>query len=100
MANMYRSTFIDPYPNGWKNKPDETTPIDAAALQPITDCVNEMDTFLDGCNKDSFSNTKTVKLTKSEYDSLPESKLTDGVLYIIMDGGAGVFYPNYEQEEF
>lgn len=100
MANRYRSTFVNPYPNGWKNRPDETTPIDAEALQPITDCIREMDNWLDGASKDNIGSVKKMILTKQEYDELPDTKLTDGVIYLVTDGGSGISYPNYEQEAF
>lgn len=100
MANIYRSTFVDPYPNGWKNKPDETTPIDAEAFQAHTDAIKEIDNFLNGVNKDTVGQVQKRILTKQEWNELPASKFTDGVIYFITDGGPGISYPNYESEEF
>lgn len=100
MSNTYRSTFVDPYPNGWKNKPDETTPIDAEALNPITATLKAIDIWLNGVNKDKIGEVKKVTCTKAEYDALPDTKYTDGVMYFISDGGYGASYPNYEQEAF
>ena len=35
----YTPNFINPYPNGWKDLPNETTPINASALQAHTDAI-------------------------------------------------------------
>ena len=35
-----------------------------------------------------FSDTQVIELTRAEYDALPNSKYTDGVLYCIKDEGA------------
>ena len=37
-------------------------------------------------NFGSSGNANIVKLTQSEYDALPESKKSDGILYAITDG--------------
>lgn len=100
MSNTYRSSFVDPYPNGWKNKPDETTPIDAEAFQAHTDAIKLIDNFLNGVNKDSIGSVKKMILTKEEYNALPNTKYSDGVLYLVTDGGSGISYPNYESEAF
>lgn len=100
MGQIYRHSFVNPYPNGWKDKPDQTTPIDAAALQPYTDALRAIDNFLDGVDKDNISRVKKRVLTKLQYDALPDTKYTDGVIYFITDGGSGISYPNFESEEF
>lgn len=97
--SVYRTSFVDPYPNGWKDLPQQLTPIDAAALQAMSDAIKTMDNFLDGVNNDLVGSTKKVILTKAEYDALPNTKYTDGVLYCIKDG-KGIVYDNYEQEVF
>lgn len=35
----YTPNFNNPYPNGWKDLPNETTPINASALQAYTDAI-------------------------------------------------------------
>lgn len=100
MASVYRSTFVDPYPNGWKNKPDQTTPIDAEALQPITTSLKAIDTWLNGVNKDKIGQVKKVHCTRAQWEDLPSTKYEDGVMYFISDGGSSSAYSNYEEEEF
>lgn len=100
MASIYRSTFVNPYPNGWKNKPNQTTPIDAEALDPITSALEAIDTWLNGVNKDKIGEVKKVMLTKAQWNDLPDTKYSDGVLYFITDGGYGMNYPNFEEEAF
>lgn len=97
---QYRTSFIDPYPNGWKDLPIQLTPIDAAALQAMCDGIKAIDNFLDGVNNDNIGSVKKMICTKAEYEQLPSSKYTDGVLYLVTDGGNGIHYPNYEQEAF
>ena len=101
MSNTYRSTFVDPYPNGWKNRDvSEDTPIDAEAMQAHTDALKEIDNFLNGCNKDKTGQIEREVLTQAEYDELPDTKYSDGKIYFITDGGPGVHYTNFESEEF
>lgn len=101
MGSTYRSTFVNPYPNGWKNRDvSETTPIDADALQAHTDSLKEIDNFLNGVNKDQIGSVKKSILTKSQWNALPNTKYSDGVIYFVTDGGSGVSYPNYESEAF
>lgn len=97
---VYRSSFVDPYPNGWKDLPVQLTPIDAAALQAMCDGIKAIDNYLDGVNKDLIGNVKRMILTKSEYEALPDTKYVDGVLYVITDEGGPINYENYEQEVF
>ena len=98
---MYRKTFVDPYPNGWKNRDvSEDTPIDADAMQAHTDAIKAIDNFLDGATKDQISSVKKWVGTKAEYDALPNTKYSDGVIYFVTDGGSGISYPNYESEAF
>lgn len=100
MANIYTSTFVDPYPNGWKNADiDQTTPIDADALQAHTDALKAIDNFLNGVNKDRIGQVRKAVLTKAQYDALPDTKYTDGCIYFVSDG-SGISYPNYETEAF
>lgn len=100
MSNIYTSCFTDPYPNGWKNKDvEETTPIDAEALQAITDCIKEMDNFLNGVNKDRIGQVRKSVISKAQYDALPDSKYTDGCIYFVRDGSE-ISYTNYETEAF
>lgn len=96
---VYRTSFVDPYPNGWKDLPVQLTPIDAAALQAMCDGIKTIDNFLDGVNKDNIGSVKKMILTLAEYNALPDTKYSDGVIYIITDN-QGVNYNNYEQEEF
>ena len=96
---IYRSSFVDPYPNGWKDLPVQLTPIDAAALQAMCDGIKTIDNFLDGVNKDLVGNTKKIICTMAEYQAMPDTKYSDGALYIITDG-SGINYSNYEQEVF
>lgn len=56
MAVTYTSTFINPYPNGWENLPAEITEISAEALQPHTDAIQAIDTFLAGSEKNAQAN--------------------------------------------
>ena len=97
---VYRSSFVDPYPNGWKDLPVQLTPIDAAALQAMCDGIKAIDTYLDGVNKDLVGNVKKYIVTKAEYDALPDTKYVDGAFYIIKDEGGSINYDNYEQEVF
>lgn len=42
----YNSSFNNPYPSGWKNTPEQTTPITAEALQAHTDALQAIDDYL------------------------------------------------------
>lgn len=42
----YNSSFNNPYPSGWKNTPEQTTPITAEALQAHTDALQAIDNYL------------------------------------------------------
>jgi len=101
MADVYRRCFVDPYPNGWKNDPNKTTPVDAEALQPFSDALKELDMFFDGFDKSKAQTIKKKVLTKAQWNALPDTKYNDGVIYFITDGGSGpIAYPNYETEAF
>lgn len=101
MGTTYHRSFNNPYPNGWKNQDEsETTPVDKDALQAHTDALEEIDNFLEGVNKDQIGSVKKRILTMAEYNALPSSKYTDGVIYFVTDGGSGISYPNYESEVF
>ena len=102
-SNTYTHSFINPYPNGWHNSDiAKDTSIDADALQAHTDAIEAMDNFLHGVNKDKIGNVQKSILTKAQYDALPDTKYSDGVIYFITDGGGSgtISYPNYEQEAF
>ncbi|MCQ2369212.1 MAG: hypothetical protein MJ007_01905 [Paludibacteraceae bacterium] len=45
MAN-YTKVFDNPYPNGWKNLPSESTPVTAEALQEHTDAIVHIEDYL------------------------------------------------------
>lgn len=101
MSNIYRHSFVDPYPNGWKDKSvSKETPIDAEAFQAHTDAIKLMDNFLNGCNKDKVGQVEREILTQEEYDALPNTKYSDGKIYFITDGGDATHYENFESEEF
>ncbi len=42
----YTPNFNNPYPNGWKDLPNETTPINASALQAHTDAIEADEQYL------------------------------------------------------
>lgn len=99
----YIRSFINPYPNGWHDEDiAQDTQIDAAALQAHTDALEEIDIFLNGVNKNKIGQVKRSVVTKDQYDALPDTKYTDGVIYFIKDGGGSgtISYDNYEQEAF
>ena len=100
MASVYRSTFVDPYPNGFENRPKQTTPIDAEALNPIRTSLKAIDIWLNGVNKDRIGEVRKVICTQDEWNDLPDTKYSDGVIYFITDGGVGTNYSNYEEEVF
>lgn len=47
----YRKVFINPYPEGWVDLPNEDTSISAAALQAHTDAIEKMDSYLEKIGK-------------------------------------------------
>lgn len=47
----YRKVFINPYPEGWIDLPNEDTSISAAALQAHTDAIEKMDSYLEKIGK-------------------------------------------------
>ena len=101
MSNIYRHSFVNPYPNGWKNADiSQDTPIDADALQAHTDAIKIIDNFLDGVNKDQIGSVKKQVLTREQYEALPDTKYTDGVIYFVTESGPGISYPIFEMEGF
>lgn len=42
----YTPSFNNPYPYGWQNLPDESTPVTAEALQSYSDAVEHIETYL------------------------------------------------------
>lgn len=55
----YTKIFTDPYPSGWKNLPNTSTPIIANALQQFTNTIKHIEDFLYSCHIP----TKTSELT-------------------------------------
>lgn len=42
----YEKKFVNPYPDGWIDLPEEETPVDAEAMQKITDGIEGIDNYL------------------------------------------------------
>lgn len=43
----YTKQFVNPYPDGWKDLPDDSTPITAAALQQHTNAIESVEQYLE-----------------------------------------------------
>ena len=44
----YEPIYVKPYPNGWKNKPDKTTPVTGAILNNYDTMYQRLETYLAG----------------------------------------------------
>lgn len=44
--SSYEKVFNNPYPDGWQDLPDETTPVTADALQQHTDAIEHIENYL------------------------------------------------------
>lgn len=42
----YTPTFVKPYPDGWKDKPDETTPVTAEIMDAYDEAIENIETYL------------------------------------------------------
>lgn len=61
----YSKGFTPEYENGWKDKPDTSTPVVAEALNAYDTAIQNIETFLDG----AFFSTSTITKTVSEITS-------------------------------
>lgn len=88
----YTRQFVNPYPNGWQDKPSEATPIDAEALQAHTDALAAIDEYLE----DNM-------ILDSDNLAIDSETLADGQ-FIVYDGTARKFknttVANAEEESF
>lgn len=81
----YSKVFNNPYPNGWKDSPSESTPITANALQQHTNAIEHLEQYLVDNPGGGGGSANDVELTKAEYDALPSTKESDNVNYYITD---------------
>lgn len=88
MAN-YTSQFTKPYANGWKDLPDETTPITADALNEITDTIAGMDSFLNGTEQNAQENV----IEEIKVNGVAQTVANKSV-NIVVGGGGASDYPD------
>lgn len=83
MAN-YTSQFTKPYANGWKDLPDETTPITADALNEVTDTIDAIDSFLNGTEQNAQENV----IEEIKVNGVAQTVANKSVNLVIGGGGA------------
>lgn len=78
----------------WQNSPSTSTPLNAANLNKMDKGIDEIDTKLDNLQTtvDNLpsggggGNANILEITQTKYDNLPDTKLTDNILYLIKKG--------------